>query len=35
MSELDAYDKGYDAYWDGADESDNPYAAETDAAKFC
>jgi ribosome modulation factor len=30
MSINDAFDKGYDAYWDGVDVSDNPYDAETE-----
>jgi hypothetical protein len=25
-----AYDEGYDAYWDGADPSDNPCKEDTD-----
>lgn len=25
MSSSNAYDEGYDAYWDGADVVDNPY----------
>ncbi len=33
MNNHDAYEEGYDAYWDGADSSDNPYdeAEEADA----
>ena len=27
MPEHEAYDLGYDAYWEGADESDNPFDA--------
>ena len=26
----EAYDEGYDAYWDGVDVSDNPYEEDTD-----
>ncbi len=33
MSNNDAFDEGYDAYWDGVDVSDNPYEEEADAAK--
>ena len=25
MSTTNAFDEGYDAYWDGVDVSDNPY----------
>ena len=25
MTDHDAYDEGYDAYWDGIDCEDNPY----------
>ena len=28
MAANNAYDEGYDAYWDGADVSDNPYNEE-------
>jgi hypothetical protein len=28
MSTNDAYDEGYDAYWDGVDVRDNPYDQE-------
>jgi ribosome modulation factor len=28
---LEAYDIGYDAYWDGAEISENPYDVETEA----
>ncbi len=27
----DAYDEGYDAYWESVDLSDNPYDKEKDA----
>jgi ribosome modulation factor len=27
---IDAFDEGYDAYWDGVDVSDNPYDEETE-----
>jgi ribosome modulation factor len=27
-SEAEAYDLGYDAYWEGVDESDNPFEEE-------
>jgi ribosome modulation factor len=27
----EAFDEGYDAYWEGVDVSDNPYDAETQA----
>jgi hypothetical protein len=30
MTDTEAYDEGYDAYWDGVDESSNPHDAETD-----
>jgi ribosome modulation factor len=29
----DAYDEGYNAYWEGVDVSDNPYDKKTDAAQ--
>ena len=32
MTDHDAFEKGYDAYWEGVDVSDNPYDEETDAA---
>jgi len=28
---MDAYDAGYDAYWDGVDLADNPHDQETEA----
>jgi len=28
MSTTDAFEEGYDAYWDGVDVSDNPYNEE-------
>jgi hypothetical protein len=31
MTNHDAYNEGYDAYWEGADVSDNPYDEEKDA----
>ena len=31
MSNHEAFDQGYDAYWDGVDESDNPYDEAKDA----
>jgi ribosome modulation factor len=30
MSANDAFEKGYDAYWDGMDVSDNPYDQDTE-----
>jgi hypothetical protein len=30
MSGNDAYDDGYDAYWEGVDVSDNPHDEETE-----
>ena len=33
MTTHEAYDQGYDAYWEGVDVSDNPYVEEADAAK--
>lgn len=30
MPANDAFDEGYDAYWDGRDVSDNPYDEETE-----
>ncbi len=31
-----AFEKGYDAYWDGVDVSDNPYDAKEEAdARRC
>ena len=35
MTDHDAFDEGYDAYWDGLDREDNPYdpGQEADAAK--
>jgi ribosome modulation factor len=29
MAANDAYEEGYDAYWDGVDVTDNPYEADT------
>ena len=31
MANNEAYKEGYDAYWEGADVSDNPYDEEKDA----
>jgi ribosome modulation factor len=30
MTNNDAFQEGYDAYWEGVDVSDNPYDEETD-----
>jgi ribosome modulation factor len=30
MTSNQAYDEGYDAYWDGGDVSDNPFDEDTD-----
>ena len=30
MVDCDAYDEGYDAYWDGTDHEENPYDEEKD-----
>jgi len=30
MTENDAFDEGYDAYWEGVDLSGNPYEEDTD-----
>jgi hypothetical protein len=30
----EAYEAGYDAYWDGVDISDDPYDRETQAKEF-
>ncbi len=30
MNSSDAYEEGYDAYWDGVDVTDNPYEEDTD-----
>jgi ribosome modulation factor len=30
MDSNEAFQEGYDAYWDGVDISDNPYEQETD-----
>ena len=27
----EAYDEGYDAYWEGVDDSENPYGEEKEA----
>jgi hypothetical protein len=34
MTINNAYDEGYDAYWDGGDVSDNPYDEGTDERPF-
>jgi ribosome modulation factor len=33
MTDRQAYDEGYDAYWEGVDVSDNPYDKETEAVR--
>lgn len=33
MTNRQAYDEGYDAYWEGIDLSDNPYDKETEGAE--
>jgi ribosome modulation factor len=30
MTNNEAFDQGYDAYWDGVDISDNPFDEETE-----
>ena len=30
MATGNAFDEGYDAYWDGVDVADNPYEEDTD-----
>jgi len=30
MIDNDAYDEGYDAYWEGVEVRDNPYEEDTD-----
>ncbi len=30
MNSTDAFDEGYDAYWDGVEVTDNPYEEDTD-----
>jgi ribosome modulation factor len=30
MSSDEAYEEGYDAYWDGVDGNNNPYDEDTD-----
>jgi len=30
----EAYDTGYDAYWEGAEDAENPYDAELEADVF-
>ena len=34
MNNHEAYDQGYDAYWEGVDVNDNPYDQEKDADDF-
>ena len=34
MSDDDAFEDGYDAYWEGFDVSDNPYDEETVERRF-
>jgi ribosome modulation factor len=34
MAANNAYDEGYDAYWDGSDVSDNPYDEETEERRY-
>lgn len=33
MIDREAYDEGYDAYWEGGDLSDNPYDEEKEVTK--
>jgi ribosome modulation factor len=33
MTDNDAFDEGYDAYWDGIDGEDNPYDRELEPEK--
>jgi ribosome modulation factor len=33
MTNRDAYDEGYNAYWDGVDLEDNPYEQEKEPEK--
>ena len=33
MTNRDAYDEGYDAYWDGLDREGNPYDQEKELEK--
>ena len=33
MPDNDAYDEGYDAYWDGIAREDNPYDKEKEPVK--
>jgi ribosome modulation factor len=30
MTDHDAFEEGYNAYWEGVDVSDNPYEEDTD-----
>jgi ribosome modulation factor len=30
MTDMEAYDEGYDAYWESVEESGNPYDEETE-----
>jgi ribosome modulation factor len=33
MTDHDAYEEGYDGYWDGLDCEDNPYESEKEPEK--
>jgi ribosome modulation factor len=33
MTNVQAYDEGYDAYWDGIDKGENPYDMETETVQ--
>jgi ribosome modulation factor len=33
MTDQDAYEEGYDGYWDGLDCEDNPYESEKEPEK--
>jgi ribosome modulation factor len=33
MTDRQAHDEGYDAYWDGVDIDDNPYDKETESVQ--
>ena len=34
MVNSDAYEEGYDAYWDGVDVSDNPYDEDAEEQRY-
>jgi hypothetical protein len=34
MTNNETFDEGYDAYWEGVDVSDNPYAEDTDGHRW-